>query len=464
MKKLTGAILIITYAANLQYAEAAPSLSNYSGTLTTGQEITINGTGMGTKTVPRPLKYENVESGVFISTWGDTYDLATSNAAGQRWTGSSYYAAGNMTGSTRNNKFQESNDVYQTWYIQFWMFLDNNFDFGTPCNGFGCANQFFSNVKIIRFWNPGSNVENLFLSYSGEEDQLYLMPENIGGETLKHHFDNASTRFPKNRWFLVQCEFRDSSVNTSDGIFRLWIDGEEIINRTTLKTREDETEFKRPRIIGFEDEWGEGSNGDYAPNNFRMDDIVVDNSWTRLEISTCSTYATAGCRYEYQRLNSVSDTQSKFLFSQGQLPNGAAVYGFWTHSDGSRNTTGLSMTVGGSGGGGVDTTLNPISSNISTGAATLTWTTAGSSAYKGVWSTDSGFSSIIATGTITSNTTSLYTLSAATQYHFRVKVSSEPDSAYEGANTTNFFTNAMPLPANRKINMGGNFRMSGGLK
>ena len=70
------------------------------------------------------------------------------------------------------------------------------------------------------------------------------------------------------------------------------------------------------------------------------------------------------------------------------------------------------------------TNLNAVASNISTGSFTISWDDS-TADHIGVLASNSNFSSIVTSGTITSNTTSFFTLNSFTPYWFEVKVSSE---------------------------------------
>ena len=323
----------------------AVTLTGYSGSLTNGNSVVLTGSGLGSKASYQPLMNETMESGFFSSKWTDTHNLGLDkNSTNQRWSGSFVNAYCNMNSSQRKAYFTHDNTVYPVWYIRFWMKPGANFDYGA--GDYTSLDRWFSNVKIIRLWNPGSTIENFYVSYNGLTDELYITAENITGEKTNYAYQGFRSRLAKDQWHLWQFEWKENSAPAkADGIYRLWIDGALIASRTNVITRGTFAGFKRPFIIGFEDEWNMGSAGDHAPNDFWMDDIVTDNTWTRFELSTCQNYSGLGCKSEYQPLTQVSDIQATFTFYQGQLPQGP-VYGFWTDAQGNRNATGLSMQIG----------------------------------------------------------------------------------------------------------------------
>ena len=70
------------------------------------------------------------------------------------------------------------------------------------------------------------------------------------------------------------------------------------------------------------------------------------------------------------------------------------------------------------------TNLNAIFTDVSTGSLTATWDDS-TADHIGVLATDSGFTSLVTSGTITSNSTSYSTLNSETEYFFKVKVATE---------------------------------------
>lgn len=433
-RKLFLSILI----AGSSYAvQAVPTFTSYSGTLSNGATIFISGAGMGTKAKASPLKWEDLEAGVFNSTWTSTNDMVTSSitstASEQRWTGSSKNFSVNWVNNIVNLYFTETNTVYPKWYCQYWVKISSDWNFG---NGqFGDPNQFLSNIKFFRMWNPGSTQENWVVALQGWTSQVIDIAENIPGENTNYIVNNFVNQFAAGKWHLFQFEFADNSaLDAADGVFRMWIDGIVVGERTNIVTRHLDNVYKRPFILGWYNSWPAGSGGDYNPNHIWFDDYIVDNNWTRLELSTCTTFSTQGCMREYQPLVAVSDSSSSFRFNQGQLTNGSTVYAWWTDSNGARNSSGLKMVVGNTGqgasGGGL-TNLNPSISNITNTSMTATFTNiGGSTQYSVAFSTDNQFLVTMSSGVISSATTGYVNLSPTTLYNFEVKNSTDSDDKY----------------------------------
>lgn len=412
---------------------AAPSITSHSGTPSNGNVVIWNGSGLGTATVARPLKFEGVESGAFISTWTSTSELSiTAIANQQRWSGSNRAITGNIIDAAQDKKFIETDTVYPTWRVDFWVKISTNFDWGTPCPSGDptCPNAMLANIKIIRFWNPGSNIENVVIAYNGVSDELYIIAENVPGEVTRFAYDPMSTRHPKGSWALWRCEFvENSGLDATDGQLRLWINGERVKTISDMSTRSGDTEYKRPRVIGFENEWGAGSNGEKAPNEIFMDDVVVDNKLNAVYVSSCSTWETLGCAYEYQLANSFASTAVSSVFSQGSLPSGTA-YAWIVDENGGVNASGYQFTIGGAG----TTNLNASFSGVTSSSLTASWSTISGNNYSVAMSSFSNFSTLISSGNLATATSGYIGLNPSTTYYFEVKLSTE--GSYNSAIST----------------------------
>lgn len=107
-----------------------------------------------------------------------------------------------------------------------------------------------------------------------------------------------------------------------------------------------------------------------------------------------------------------------------------------------------------------ETALAAVFSGVSTGAATVTWTDS-SADHNVAFASNSDFSTVIASGVVTSNTTNYTTLSASTQYWFEVKVATEIN--YNASITTT--TQALaPTSESGRARIKGNILMPRGVR
>lgn len=81
------------------------------------------------------------------------------------------------------------------------------------------------------------------------------------------------------------------------------------------------------------------------------------------------------------------------------------------------------------------TQLNPVFGSATTSGFTATWNAVAGASYVAVLAADSGFASIISSGTQTGASKTFTGLAVDTPYYFKVKIASEGDSAF-GANTS----------------------------
>lgn len=345
-----------------------PNVASVIGSVSHDSIVTINGNGFESKPVASPLIYEDMNGGSFNSAWGFTGELNVNQTdlRHQFQTNNAHY---NFTSAGNGDAyFRAGNAVYQKWFVHYWFKLGTNFDWGNSTYQNG--NQFLSNIKVFRMWNPGSTTENFVLAYNGWEDRITWNAENISPDQTGIVLSNVTSQIVKGEWHLFQFEFSDNSgLDLADGQFRAWFDGQPTIIQTGIVTRQNDGGLKRPFIIGFSEVWGQGNDpSDDAPNDFYMSDIYVDNSFARVELCNNAYYSLATVK-EIQLPATWTDSSISVKVKQNKFLNGETVYLFVTDENGNRNSIGFEITVGSSIIGG-DMTLtfswnaNPENENI----------------------------------------------------------------------------------------------------
>ena len=319
-------------------------VASVQGVAAHGHSVSITGTDFGIKPVAPPLVYDDLESG-FSTNWADVNDL-TLGTNDNRHAFSARNAFLNFRDGVDTGSVRARNTVYPVWYVQYWMLLGTNWDWGN--SGYDETNRFLANLKIFRLWNPGPTDENVVFAIGAWAESVIFNVENVSGNTFDAYIGGIQSFFSKGTWHLLQFEFAENSaVLASDGVMRFWVDGTLRFNATNLVTREDTNVFKRPFIIGFDSVWAPNTalgESDDAPNDYTMDEIYMDTSWARVELLNSSTYGAATKR-EIQVPESWTDTGIVFRTRQGVFTNGEPAWLFVTTSNGTRSA-GCPLIVG----------------------------------------------------------------------------------------------------------------------
>ena len=161
---LTMAVMVISG----KRVSSAPVIGSISGHLAHGSEVTVLGSGFGDYSVsPGPCIHDDLEDG-FDSRWGGAIGDLSINTANQRHPYALQDASLNFRAGNDDGNFGGpgtlTDVVAPEWYVSYWVFFDDNFDFGTTDYG-SDLDRFLSNVKIVRYWSPESISENLFVSF-----------------------------------------------------------------------------------------------------------------------------------------------------------------------------------------------------------------------------------------------------------------------------------------------------------
>lgn len=314
-------------------SDAAPSVSGVSGTVSNGNTLTVTGTGFTTISTTTFI-FDQLESGSFSTGWQTHNDLAVYSGVTPRHAFSVYTSSLNFASNSVGDGFVQGNNSFtaRDWYSSFWFMVGNDWDWGTTV--FSGTDKFLSNIKFpVRYWSPGSEVENFYLQYDGANNEVKSQWEAFGGQGQATAIATARTTISKAVWHHVQMAFRDSSaVNQYDGSFKLWYDGALQYSTTSTRFKEDESANKRLQVIGMDSVWdcsedgggGVDSAGCQSPNSYYMDDIYNWNSLAHVEISTCSTYT--ACQREDQKPLTWTDTGLTLTFNEAALTGTKYMY------------------------------------------------------------------------------------------------------------------------------------------
>ncbi len=454
-----------------------PSITAVSGSISYGQTATITGTNFGSKSQVSPLVYDTMESGSFSPNWGSTNQLIVgSNSANKRHSNSNYYGTQNFQGNLRtypnvppdgsgygaNGYFTGSNSqLSDTWYGRYWFKLDNNFDFGTTGEPQGDGN--LANIKIFRLWNPGNVDENFVAATQGYNGGNIIYTTEQTLETT-HYMPSNTSAWTKNVWHVFDFEFKEGSLNASNGIFRMWFDGKLIEENRAVMTRQDFDLLKRPLILGFYNSW---SDGNTDRDDFYIDDAYIDGTWARVMLCDQSTWNDSVNRHcEIQSpQNTWSNTSIQIAVNTGSFTAGQTAYMYVVDSNGNVNASGYPVVISGIATVDTQAPTTPSSLNASVSGTTisLSWTAStdnvGVSQYliERSTSASSGFSQIA-----TSNTTSYSNsgLANSTTYYYRIRAQDAAGNNSGYSSTANATTGVAPASSGNLIQNSWDFSSS----
>jgi hypothetical protein len=183
---------------------------------------------------------------------------------------------------------------------------------------------------------------------------------------------------------MIQCEYSESSaVDIADGVFRIWVNGEKIIDYTNVVTdwsKDSGTQkTKYPLNIGFYDSYSPSDSSETTQYAYYQD-VYVDTVWSRVEICSGSTWTAKGhCEIQPPTAWAATGDAVTVTVNQGTFGNMATVYVYVVDSAGAVNASGYEVTINGTPEASHTATLTGLASSGGTlsptfDAATYTYT------------------------------------------------------------------------------------------
>lgn len=324
-----------------------PSISGVNegvdNTVQHGEAVVIAGSNFGVNDVAADFS-DGFESGAFQSPWnlsdgGYSQGFSTVVAAGANARhGASSYVLKTSFPSTSGNAHQcIYRDPFTTLYAQYWVKLDNNFDFGGPGSSNNYGPTELANVKFFRLWPYGSSQEDFVTAFHKYLTTHGAVVEVENTDPYPHSwyawggFANPG-EFTKNVWHLFQFEYRSSSgLGVADGVFKWTVDGDVKFSRSDIVTMKNTNTPKDEVWLGFGDTTS-GWNYDGA-NDVYFDDIYITPTFARIEIGNASTYAACTHR-EIQIPTAWTATSVTVTANTGSFTDAETVYLFVIDADG----------------------------------------------------------------------------------------------------------------------------------
>ncbi len=306
-----------------------------------GETVTISGTNFGTNVVSN-IYWDNVESGSFAGFWTDSNGspdgkiVASASGSGRRHANSSFHATADFSSGGGYGSL-EYGGTSHTWFCQYWVKLDNNWNWG------GTGGTPLSNVKIFRMYQTTGN-EDFVVALNTFNGSFIVVNENItGSPSFWSEWGGYASEFTENVWHCWQFEYRNSSsMGAADGVFRWWRNGVLEFEKTDMVTMEDYSSARYPLVMGFYDSSGAG--GYDGANTVYFDDFYMSKSVARVEIGNASTYA--GCNHrEIQIPTTWTASSITITANTGSFANGPA-YLYVIDALGNVNEFGYQVSIG----------------------------------------------------------------------------------------------------------------------
>jgi len=354
--KILAIILYILLITTI--SSAAPSIGNVSGTFSHGNSIIITGSGFGTKSPARPYVWADFESlsvgddpsanseyssGSIAGNGGNSYPLVTNadlphprstkSVRGIPYDGTKNAARlySNLGGANKVYVFMRRKFASSTWFNKV------------------------TNYKYWRLWpSNGDQIDEVVVFHNYSAPFVYPYGNmgtrvSVEGGTPAIAYQDVFTHPPNNQWNIEEYLTSKSSLNASDGVFKMWMNGakafsESVMNRTTGY---NSSGFDQLSLENF---WtnSAGAEGlDNPPLNGYVyyDDVYIDTTWARVMIGNASTYD--ACTHREPLIPTAWGNGSiTAYFNQGSFSNGQSVYLFVVDSNGN-TSPGKTITIGG---------------------------------------------------------------------------------------------------------------------
>ena len=332
---ITLVLTLLIYSGN-QLCWAAPNIQSVSGTVGNNQTVQITGSGFGAKTKPAAVLWDRVDNissysglsnGATIpvggsNPWPSPYGNSSGNnyvkyntSDSQRGVSTAQYKATNATtGYLDGLSWSGTNYVYISW----WWKVDRAIPLSNNSSKF---------LRVSTTTNEGRQT----FSWTQLESYVYSDP-NYCCEKW-HSFDGNP-----NNWNFIEAWF--NSVNRT---YTLRVNGSTVMTASWASC--SSFLFNELWKIGFD-------GGGVSPPavTWWMDDIYVDNTFSRVMLGNSSTYS--GCTHlEMQPVTAwnTNGTAVTITFNSGSFTQGQTAYLYLVDSTGSVSN-GRAVTIGQSAG------------------------------------------------------------------------------------------------------------------
>lgn len=335
-------LLLIFLAAPLH---AVPLVSSVTSTATVkGTSVTVNGSGFGTKSPALPLAWQDFENGSANPSpkgqrlvWDADSTSFVVITSGTQYgdsvrMGSGIIGPENVTFPGSHSKSFRLDLIYWT---TVYMSIDRRRDFASSV-GLG-------NIKMWRLWIAGGSDYVASSDQGGiafnECDTLYPSRYSgaLGISWAANTWDHE--RFIWTHGTNVQ---NPPASHTGDGTMDYWQNGKNIIHQTDVPNCLNTHEQLR-----VADNFCSADADCPAAGQVFEDNIYIDNTFSRVEISTSATYGTS-TNLKPLLLQQWSSTQIVGELFIGDIAPSSTLYAYVTDAQNNTNSAGVQITASGS--------------------------------------------------------------------------------------------------------------------
>ncbi len=339
-----SSLLTIFWSAS---AYAQPQITSFSGSLSNKGNLTITGSGFGTKSPVAPLKWDDFENGTIGNDLTGWPYLLSSNGINPKYANDQLRPNSTLslkqdftTNAQYNSTFGLIGLSPQTkYYITFYKYMTTS----------GGASR---NYKIFMLWggapaewDKGPRNGFTYFPYTASS-VLYSEDCTAPVSTGTSWGDNSASAILTNSWNRFEWYIDVGDVSVANAKMYYWLDG---ILKVKMENFVSRTSNCTPTNLYLNAYFATDTNN--ARSYMWVDDVYVDITQARVEIGNAPTWA-ASTHREIQIPSAWSDTSITVTLNQGSSANFNNGYLYVIDADGNVNTNGYLLSDGGGGGGG----------------------------------------------------------------------------------------------------------------
>lgn len=313
------------------------TIDSVNESLTHGVNVSIVGTGFGSKASAEPHTYDAFDDGVVADRWFWEYgrtafddlfsDVTTTlrtpfSMKNARVRADLYWneLGGGMADTATFFATHGTPFTSARWFSSMWVKFSEGFFFEEDANGV------WGNVKIFRNAGLNESRANQYVSINRNFWGLAIEYSESGQQNVYAYDGPRPSDMDLTVWHHFQYEFQENSGNEiADGQITFSVDGQVIVSRSDVVTRTDEHPGLKRTFIpaGFQTVREAQGDGEHM----LFDEVYIDSSVARVAICNrpnWETIETIGGHCEIQIPFSWATNEITFKVNQGSFPSGEA--------------------------------------------------------------------------------------------------------------------------------------------
>ena len=339
---------------------AAPNVTGAAGTFVHKSQITISGSGFGSKSPARPYVWAPFDGSSapsalgIVSVWHRLQQLGYDPTCGVTGEGC---LAGTASDGVNTNAWvacvtSPAEFDWNSYGQRTYVYRRSRRDF---------AYDSTKNVKNFRWWGMRGDgalqYPNFYFGSSNGRIGIEGTPHPYNDYTMSAS-NLAQARGPVGEWYTEEMVFKsNTNTDTADADFRLMVNGgPELVsfpntswieNRIQIRSDSGYSNDGRMRILCAVHMVVEGSDGwipTAAGSRYWADDVYVDTTWARVMVGDAPTLE-GSTRREIQIPSAWSDSSITATVNRGSFACADAAYLYVVDADGNANANGLPVTL-----------------------------------------------------------------------------------------------------------------------